>query len=286
MPPVKRKAFSEDEMLTAVELVNSGLSIRLAAKSCGLSNETVGRYFRKQRGLSTAIRMVPNFGHKLIFNKDQEDSLMDYLIACAKQYYGLPLSELLKLAYEMAIVNNIKVPENWHKLKMAGEKWYRGFRARHPKLSLRTPEGCSLSRATSFNKHNVNVFFDNLFEVCNRSSHFACGTRIFNLDETATTTVHVAPKVLALKGVRQVNKVTSGERGVLVHCKCYRPVSSSSNGISASFFQRSYAKWGPIWNAGLSMQVWLDEFGFIYFCNGTLHQVFQQFHRHTNVAYL
>lgn len=44
---------------------------------------------------------------------------------------------------------------------------------------------------------------------------FADGTRVFNLDETATTTVQKPQRVIGPKG-RNINKVTSGERDILV----------------------------------------------------------------------
>lgn len=58
-----------------------------------------------------------------------------------QMFYGITVADLLRLAYEMASVNNLVVPTPWHTLKSAGEKWYRGFRKRNPQLSLRTPEG-------------------------------------------------------------------------------------------------------------------------------------------------
>lgn len=45
---------------------------------------------------------------------------------------------------------------------------------------------------------------------------FADGTRIFNLDETATTNVQKPVKVLSPKGKKNHGKVTSGEKGTLV----------------------------------------------------------------------
>ena len=78
---------------------------------------------------------------------------------------------------------------------MAGIDWINNFRKRHPYLSLRTPEGCSLSRAISFNAHYVNTFFDKLKELFARSPAFAYGTRIFNLDETGTITGQNPQKV-------------------------------------------------------------------------------------------
>ncbi|KAK4884454.1 hypothetical protein RN001_000725 [Aquatica leii] len=88
-------------------------------------------------------------------------------------FYGLPLVECRKLAYEMAVNNDFKMPENLRLNEMAGKDWmYR----------------CSLSRATSFNPHNVKIFFDNLKIAMDRNQRFSDGTRIFNLDETGTVT--------------------------------------------------------------------------------------------------
>lgn len=53
-----------------------------------------------------------------------------------------------------------------------------------------------------------------------RSPVFADGSRIYNLDETSTTTVQRPKKILAQKGSRQLNRVTSGERGALVTTCC------------------------------------------------------------------
>jgi hypothetical protein len=125
------------------------------------------------------------------------------------------------LAYEMAKINSKNIPASWEKNKMAGIDWLQGFLKRHTKeLSIRQPEGCSLSRASSFNEHNVNIFFDNMKKAYGRSEAFSDGTRIYNLDETGTTTVQKPKKVLSSKGTKQVSQCTSGERGVLITTCC------------------------------------------------------------------
>ncbi|XP_004210946.2 uncharacterized protein LOC101237870 [Hydra vulgaris] len=131
-------------------------------------------------------------------------------------FYGLPIKECRCIAFEIATINKVSIPQKWHKDSMAGIGWMNNFRKRHPDLSLRTPEEFSLSRATSFNAHNVNIFFDKLKKLFARSPTFANGTRIFNLDETGTITVQNPQKVIAKKDVKSVCKVTSAERGTLV----------------------------------------------------------------------
>lgn len=93
-------------------------------------------------------------------------------------FYGLTTTNVRRLAYEMAKRNDVQVPGKWYETQTAGIDWLYHFRKRHETLSLRTPEGCSLSRATSFNRHNVRVFFDNLQDVMAREPLFGDGTRV------------------------------------------------------------------------------------------------------------
>lgn len=64
------------------------------------------------------------------------------------------------------------------------------------------------------------MFFDNMRDVMVRYPELGDGLRIYNLDETALTTVHTPKKVLAALGTKRLNKVTSAERGTLVTGCC------------------------------------------------------------------
>ena len=224
MDPKKRKIgnCAEETMKEAVNLVREGGSLRKVASLKDIPFQTLARYVNKARDVDdiSQIRMSPNYSINKVFTSAEEDSLENYIISCSRMFYGLSVDDCRKLAYEMAIENKKKIPAKWHERKMAGLKWMRGFRQRHVRLSLRTPEGCSLSRATSFNRHNVSIFYQNMKNIYSRTDAFADGRRIYNLDETATTTVQKSAKVVAEKGVKQVSKVTSGERGTLVTTCC------------------------------------------------------------------
>ncbi|KAJ8929237.1 hypothetical protein NQ314_018116 [Rhamnusium bicolor] len=53
-----------------------------------------------------------------------------------------------------------------------------------------------------------------------REPAFADDTRVYNLDETCTMTVQKSAKVLAVKGQKQIGKVTSAEKGTLISTCC------------------------------------------------------------------
>ena len=67
---------------------------------------------------------------------------------------------------------------------------------------------------SAFNKHNVDLFYNNLHSLLTKYK-FA-PNEIWNFDETGITTVQVPEHVLAERGEHQVGSVTSAERGTLV----------------------------------------------------------------------
>ncbi|KAK9712112.1 hypothetical protein QE152_g25046 [Popillia japonica] len=111
------------------------------------------------------------------------------------------------------------VLEEGYSIRVAAERmddWLRAFLKRRTTLRIRKPVACSLSRPTSFNPHNVRIFFENLGSLLERCPNVVNPERIYNLDETGTTTVQNPKKTIATKGIKQVNHCTSGERGELV----------------------------------------------------------------------
>ncbi|KAI4463946.1 synaptotagmin [Holotrichia oblita] len=87
-----------------------------------------------------------------------------------------------QLAFKFAVANKKKRPEKWDENSIAGEEWMRFFMQRHSKsLSIRKPEATSLSRCTSFNKTNINCFFNNLEDVHRRFGPIP-PERIWNTD--------------------------------------------------------------------------------------------------------
>lgn len=230
--PICRKIgnHTKEIMKDALLEIASGKKIRAVAKEKNIPFSTLQRYAAKAKAASTRIddmRLVPHYDINKVFTEEQEQALTEYYNNCALMFYGLTTKDCRKVAYEMAIINKIKIPNSWVTNQMAGIDWLKSFRKRHSELSLRKPEACSLARATAFNKETVNIFFDNLEKVYKRHSSFADGTRVYNLDETATTTVQKPQKVIGPKG-KNIGKVTSGEKGTLVTTCCFISASGQA----------------------------------------------------------
>lgn len=171
----------------------------------------------KRSGLpSSDYNYTVSFNTKQVFTQQEETLLVSYIEKMAKMQYGLTKKGVRKLAYRYAMANKKTVPNNWHDEKLAGVEWLRNFLKRYSNiLSLRIPEKTSLSRSTSFNKFNVNAFFENLEDAHKRLGPFPPEC-IWNLDETGLTTVQTPKKIISPKGVKQIGKATSAERGQLV----------------------------------------------------------------------
>jgi len=68
----------------------------------------------------------------------------------------------------------------------------------------------------AFNKLTVEKYFDKLEEVLSRHPSYQDGSRVYNLDETSTSTVQTIRKLVSPKGVKQVYQVKTSERGTSV----------------------------------------------------------------------
>ena len=136
---------------------------------------------------------------------------MVYAIKIAKMFYGLHMTDFRKLAYTYAVAcESESVPENWENEQCASRDWYYAFMNRHPRLTLKAPEGMSIARAIAFNKVSVNAFFNAYTSAMEKYAFTA--DRIYNLDESSLSTVMKPMKVVCEKGTPVASQI-SRERG-------------------------------------------------------------------------
>lgn len=263
-----RKKVDPGVMKAAVKCVlDDNVSIRAAAVEYEVDRKTLGRYVTKvKEGNETAFKADHNSSQ--IFSSEEENDLEKYLLTAARLNYGLTPKELRRFAYEYAVARGKPIGDNWKKNNQASYDWERGFMHRHPRLSLRNPQGKSLGRGTAFNPTSVGEFFQNLRSVYHTNKFGP--ESIYNLDETGVTNVQKPGKVIAPKGEKQVSKMTSAERGTLVTLCC--AVSATGNAVPPFFVyprQRLNDKMidgAPVGScAGVSPSGWMTGETFVHY---------------------
>lgn len=264
----KRATQSQDVYeLASAEVLENKTSIRKAAKTFNLCHVSLYRYVKKKKNnKSLSVGYVKP---RLVFQEEEETKISQYLLTCSNIYFGLLPLEVRKLAYQCALMIEAKnLPPSWRENESAGLDWFKNFMKRNPGLSLRTPEATSLSRATSFNKTNVQDFFKKLTDVMGKYE-FA-PSRIYNIDETGVTTVQKPKKIVAPRGQKQVGAITSAERGTLVTLAC--AVNALGNSIPPMFvfprlrYTDIFVRYGPPECIGAgNSSGWMTEKEFILF---------------------
>lgn len=201
-----RAAYTEEIMAKAINDIKSKkLSLRKASKKYGIAISTLHKRIKKNQVA------VENIGrYKPTFNREQEEEFKNHILSMERLFYGICPTELRRLAFEFAEVNNISHQFNNDK-RIAGKQWAKNFMSRVGGLSIRTPEATSMARISGFSRSKVQRFF-NLLQELQLKYHFK-PDRIFNLDETGVTVVQRPKKIIAQKGKKQVGRATSAERG-------------------------------------------------------------------------
>lgn len=199
-----------DNACEAVE--TKKMSLRKASVTYGVPYSTLRRHHNK---------LVKDPGclgsRRPVFTAEQEKCLKDHIISMQERFYGLTLTDVKQLAFEVA--DSLNIPNQFNKeTRTAGYDWVCGFLQRNPEVCIRRPESTSIGRAVGFNKSQVDHFYQILYEKM--EDHQYSASQIWNADESGVSAVHKPPRILAKKGQKQVGKITSGERGQNVTVLC------------------------------------------------------------------
>ena len=138
--------------------------------------------------------------------------MCELIINRQKRGFPMTLDKARKLVFEYCELN--KIPHNFdRKAQRAGWDWWVGFKKRNPEIVLRQPENLSRNRALGMEEGRIKKFFGDLEDFFTINDMKDAPDRIFNVDETGVQTVTQGGKVLAQKGCRNVQIISSAERG-------------------------------------------------------------------------
>ena len=208
-----RAAYGDEALREALARIRQGEPLLRVSRDLGIPARTIRRHRDKKVKNPGVVQM----GAKSILSSDVEMKICEHVQAMEKSMYGLTPTQVRRLAYDMVEALGIKNPFN-STTKLAGKDWLMGFLNRHPALSIRQPQATNIARAVGFNKPQVERFYGIYRELVERHEYEP--SKIWNMDETGITCVHRPGKIVASKGVRQVAKITSGERGKTVTVIC------------------------------------------------------------------
>lgn len=216
IPQRQRQTWCKESMRKAIEDVRNKKMGSLKASKLYKVPRTTLRRLAAKVDVSTEEATCAKLGRKPTLPQELEKQLVQYVLTMEAKLFGLVRKDVMSLAYQLAIKNNIAHPFS-AKNESAGKDWLKSFLERYPELSFRRPTGTSFARAKGFNKESVNHFFD-LYEKLMDNYKFP-PEKIFNVDETGISVVPSQMlQVLSQKGKRQIGCLTSAERGSLITC--------------------------------------------------------------------
>ncbi len=204
-PAIKHKLWSEESMAAATNSVLcDNMALREASRLYNVPFETL------RRRVNGSVKAGCRPGPGTVLTEEEEGHLARYLVQMADMGFGLSRDTVMRLAYKIVEKAQRKHP---FKDEKAGRAWFEGFRRRHPKLTIRSPQPLSYCRAISANMETINDFFGKLGAIYGRLNLISKPMQVYNCDKTGISVVHKPGKVVAELGRRHVYALTSAERG-------------------------------------------------------------------------
>lgn len=122
----------------AEEVVNNNKSLRSVAQTYDICRMSLKRFINRLNNNPDS----PKFGytaHRMVFTKNQETTLKDYLLAASDIYFGLGPKDVRRLAFECTVKFGIPCPESWKKKPHGWERLADiFFEKEHPALNPNT----------------------------------------------------------------------------------------------------------------------------------------------------
>lgn len=194
----KRKKYTEENLLKALDAVKKGMSKKLASKTYNVPRGTIQSRLRKP------CKNLP--GPDPILSNEEEGVLVQWVVDCCRKGFPKRKSDL-----QLSVASFLKKTgrDNPFKDDIPGKKWYDLFMRRHPELSERTAEAVTSASANVSEKdikgwfHKIELYLkeNNNFDILQDSS------RVFNGDESNFQLCPKSGKVISLRGERDVYEV-------------------------------------------------------------------------------
>ena len=200
--------WSEADMQQAIdEFLKGGVGLRFVARAWRVPKSTLER---RVKGKVAGHKHM--LGKKTAFTEVEETELEEFLLDMARRGFPLTESDIRDLAFQYEKNNKKVFPDDKQR---ADYYWIKGFLCRHPRVSIKSPEGLSAARAVGMNKTVIFKWFDSYEELVNKLDIKESPSHVWNLDESGFQDHFVPKKAVGEKG-QPLYQVTGGEKGETV----------------------------------------------------------------------
>lgn len=202
---MSRLNYTESEMLHAINAVENGMSISMAAKKFNVPRMTLSD---KSKGKTPIIRKL---GPSSVLSESEEALLAKWILHLGD--IGFPVSKDQLFDSVQMIIKRLEKPNPFAEGR-PGRHWYEAFMKRHPELSARVSQNLTKTRAgvSESNIKNwfseIKIYFEGngLMDIIQNSPR-----RIFNCDETAFFLSPPSNTVIVRKGQKIVHNIINSE---------------------------------------------------------------------------
>ncbi|KAI8487400.1 hypothetical protein Bbelb_348690 [Branchiostoma belcheri] len=189
-------------------------------------------------------------GRPSVLTREEEEALVEYSKYLAERGFPLTVRVLKALAHQIELKRANSLGES-SKFSEAGpgKRWWRGFRRRHPELSLRSPDQLDKERAMFATERVVFEYFLLLDDVLTKANAKDKNPHlIYNADETGVDLSAKVSKVIVPRGSKRSPSRRAGSRD---HVSVLMCVSAAGQTVppmviyNKSFPGGSYTEGGP-----------------------------------------
>lgn len=205
----KRKQWSNEAMLAALEAVKNGTSIKRAALQHGVPRTTLS-----DRHLGKVVH-GSRPGPQSYLSQTEESELGTFIQVVGELGYGKTRKQIKNIAESVARDKGIL------KSKRISDGWFRRFLERQPHLCLRKGDPTANVRMNAMaNTEALDNYFRLLQEVMEDNELMDKPGQIYNVDESGMPLDHRPPHVLTTKGEKKVRYRTSGNKSQITVIGC------------------------------------------------------------------
>ena len=212
--PKKRKKWTKEQMVKAIEAVRLGSGINRAALDYGIPRTTL-----KDR-LSGRVKDGTLPGPEPYLTSEEEKELATFLVDCAAVGFGRTRREVMEIVEQVTLEKEAAEKRKILRAERISDGWWRRFQKRQKELSLRRGDNTSFLRMDAINGDTVKQYFHLLEDVLTEHNLKDSPAQIYNMDESGMPLDPKALNVVTKRGAKKVRSRSTGRKGQVTIVAC------------------------------------------------------------------